>query len=90
MAINLCRGCNPRTEEAAVKVYGTKGKGSPVQQKILMASLLLMVTKGKSKEVTMGKLIDTYGKVLKKKNMKAEMESSCVGRFGFKSMICNA
>lgn len=58
---------------------GTKGEGLPVQQKILIASLLLMVKKGQSKEVTLGKLIDSYTKVLKKRNMKPELESSCVG-----------
>jgi len=58
---------------------GTKGEGLPVQQKILVASLLLMVKRGRTKEVTLGKLIDTYGKVLKKRNMKPELESSCVG-----------
>ena len=58
---------------------GTKGEGLPVQQKILVASLLLMVKRGRTKEVTLGKLIDTYSKVLKKRNMKPELESSCVG-----------
>jgi len=58
---------------------GTKGEGLPVQQKVLVASLLLMVKKGRSKEVTLGKLIDTYGKVLKKRNMKPELESACIG-----------
>ena len=43
------------------------------------ASLLLMVKKGRSKEVTLGKLMDTYGKVLNKRNMKLELESACIG-----------
>jgi len=58
---------------------GTKGEGLPLSQKVLVASLLLMVKKGRSKEVTLGKLIDTYGKVLKKRNMKLELESACIG-----------
>jgi len=58
---------------------GTKGAGLPTQQKILIASLLLMVKKGNSKEVTLGKLIDTYNKVLKKRSLNPEIESSCVG-----------
>ena len=33
---------------------GTKGEGLPVQQKILVASLLLMVKRGRTKEVTEG------------------------------------
>ena len=59
---------------------GTKGEGLPVQQKILIASLLLMVKNGQSKEVTLGKLIDSYKNVLKKRNMKPEVESSCVSK----------
>jgi cell division control protein 6 len=41
----------------------------PLQQKLLMASLLLMVKKGKTKEVTLGKLMETYAKVCKKRKM---------------------
>ena len=58
---------------------GTSGQGLPLSQKILIASLLLMVKKGRSKEVTLGKLIETYSKVLKKRSMKPELESACVG-----------
>jgi len=58
---------------------GTKGDGLPLKQKILIASLLLMVKKGKSKEVTLGKLAETYSKVLKKRQMDPEHESACVG-----------
>jgi len=58
---------------------GTKGDGLPLKQKILIASLLLMIKKGRSKEVTLGKLADTYSKVLKKRQMEPEHESACVG-----------
>ena len=68
---------------------GTKGAGLPVQQKILIASLLLMVKRGRTKEVTAGKLIDTYTKVLKKRNMKPELESACVGEPPCKIIILN-
>lgn len=73
---------------------GTKGAGLPTQQKILIASLLLMVKKGHSKEVTLGKLIDTYNKVLRKRQMMPEIESSCVGMIemlesrGMVSYVC--
>ena len=60
---------------------GTKGDSLPLKQKILIASLLLMVKKGKSKEVTLGKLAETYSKVLKKRQMEPEHESACVGNF---------
>ena len=59
----------------------TKGAGLPTQQKILIASLLLMVKKGNSKEVTLGKLIDTHNKVLRKRHIEPEIESSCVSKF---------
>ena len=84
----LCQVDIPQIMTVINQVYGsqisqslgTKGVGLPVQQKILMASLLLlMVKKGQSKEVVLGKLIDTHSKVLKKRNMKPELESSCVG-----------
>ena len=58
---------------------GTKGDGLPLKQKILIASLLLMVKKGRSKEVTLGKLKETYSKVLKNRQMEPEHESACVG-----------
>ena len=59
---------------------GTKGDGLPLKQKILMASLLLMVKKGKTKEVTLGKLSETYAKILKRRQMETEHESACVGK----------
>ena len=58
---------------------GTKGDGLPLKQKILMASLLLMVKKGRTKEVTLGKLSETYAKILKRRQMEPEHESACVG-----------
>jgi len=58
---------------------GTKGEGLPIKQKILIATLLLMVKKGKSKEVTLGKLAETYTKILKRRSLEAEAESACVG-----------
>jgi cell division control protein 6 len=53
------------------EVYGSKlnaslstgSGGIPTQQKILLACLLLMLKKGRTKEVTMGKLFVTYSKV---------------------------
>ena len=59
---------------------GTKGDGLPLKQKILVASLLLMVKKGRSKEVTLGKLADTYAKILKKRQLEPEHDTACVGR----------
>jgi len=58
---------------------GTKGEGLPIKQKVLIATLLLMVKKGRSKEVTLGKLAETYTKILKKRSLEPEHESACVG-----------
>jgi cell division control protein 6 len=58
---------------------GTKGEGLPIKQKILIASLLLMVKKGKSKEVTLGKLAETFTKILKKRSFDPEHEAACIG-----------
>ena len=92
---NGCKNDQPKIRQVDLQeitqvlnlVYGSKvmaslgsnREGLPVQQKILVASLLLMVKQGRTKEVTLGKLIDTYSKVLKRWNMKPELESSCVG-----------
>ena len=58
---------------------GTIGENTPLQQQILLASLLLIVKHGRVKEVTLGKLVDTYRKVMKKRRMSPEPEASCVG-----------
>jgi cell division control protein 6 len=41
----------------------------PLQQKLLIASLLLMSSHGKPKELTLGKLHETYAKVCKRRGM---------------------
>ena len=38
-----------------------------------------MVKKGRTKEVTLGKLSETYAKILKRRQMETEHESACVG-----------
>jgi len=58
---------------------GASSNALPLQQKLLMASLLLMVKKGKTKEVTLGKLMETYSNVCKKRKMGVPDESACVG-----------
>ncbi|XP_021344581.1 cell division control protein 6 homolog, partial [Mizuhopecten yessoensis] len=56
------------------EVYGSSTTSSsqdsiPIQQKLVVCTLLLMVKQGRMKEVTMGKLQDTYTKVCKKRQM---------------------
>ncbi|XP_062615995.1 cell division control protein 6 homolog isoform X2 [Saccostrea cucullata] len=56
------------------EVYGSSSTSNsqesiPLQQKLIVCTLLLMVKQGKLKEVTMGKLHDTYTKICKKRQM---------------------
>ncbi|XP_078326574.1 cell division control protein 6 homolog [Crassostrea virginica] len=56
------------------EVYGSSSASNsqesiPLQQKLIVCTLLLMVKLGKLKEVTMGKLHDTYTKVCRKRQM---------------------
>ncbi|XP_048778181.2 cell division control protein 6 homolog [Ostrea edulis] len=58
------------------EVYGSSSASNsqdsiPLQQKLIVCTLLLMVKQGKLKEVTLGKLHDTYTKVCKKRQMAA-------------------
>lgn len=55
--------------EVLNEVYGGSKKiesdvedGFPLQQKLILCSLMLMLTKGKIKEIVMGKLHDVYKK----------------------------
>ncbi|XP_052080898.1 cell division control protein 6 homolog [Mytilus californianus] len=56
------------------EVYGSSSVSNsqdsiPLQQKLIVCTLLLMVKQGKMKEVTMGKVHDTYCKICKKRQM---------------------
>lgn len=55
--------------EVLNEVYGGSKKiesevedGFPLQQKLILCSIMLMLTKGKIKEIVMGKLHDVYKK----------------------------
>ncbi|XP_052747281.1 polycomb group protein Psc [Bicyclus anynana] len=69
-------------------VYGGSRKidtdveeGLPMQQKLILCSLMLMLSKGKIKEIVMGKLHDVYKKVAKARNIAplevGEMAGAC-------------
>ncbi|KAI8427688.1 hypothetical protein MSG28_002146 [Choristoneura fumiferana] len=53
----------------------------PMQQKLILCSLMLMLTKGKNKDIVMGKLHDVYKKVATARNIApldmSEMASAC-------------
>ena len=57
---DLCRVIDFRGSHYATGL-GSIGENTPLQQKGLLASLLLMVKHGKSKEVTQGKLVTSSG-----------------------------
>jgi cell division control protein 6 len=58
---------------------GQNNSDLPLHQKLIIASLLLMTNHGKkSKEVTMGKLHETYTKVCKKRGMTSASLSEAV------------
>ncbi|XP_023017321.2 cell division cycle 6 [Leptinotarsa decemlineata] len=67
-------------------VYGTSQnlneeteESFPLQQKILICSLLLILKKGKNKDVTVGKLHEVYGRACKKRNIQAVDQAEFVG-----------
>uniref|UniRef100_A0A2Z5U1Y5 Putative Psc4 n=1 Tax=Reticulitermes speratus TaxID=60591 RepID=A0A2Z5U1Y5_9NEOP len=87
---------NPDTGSVALKqvitvlnsVYGTSqslvadsDEHFPLQQKVLVSALLLILKKGHSKDVTVGKLHEVYCRICKKKNIlavdQAEFLSLC-------------
>ncbi|GLV38605.1 Cdc6 [Carabus blaptoides fortunei] len=67
-------------------VYGTcqnlqqdVDESVPLQQKLLLCSLILMLKKGKNKDVTVGRLHQVYRKVCQKRNLSAIDQSEFVG-----------
>ncbi|PIO37674.1 hypothetical protein AB205_0121570 [Aquarana catesbeiana] len=58
---------------------GAGGEDSfPLQQKLVVCSLLLLTQQSKIKEVTLGKLHETYSKVCRKQQMPAVGQSECL------------
>ncbi|XP_023059992.1 cell division control protein 6 homolog [Piliocolobus tephrosceles] len=54
----------------------------PLQQKILVCSLMLLIRKLKIKEVTLGKLYEAYSKVCRKQQVAAVDQSECLSLSG--------
>ncbi|XP_062451710.1 cell division control protein 6 homolog [Rhea pennata] len=87
-------GCSPVPRRAGLlhvsrvisEVYGDRmaaGAGGardsfPLQQKILVCSLLLLSRHLKAKEVTLGKLHDAYSKVCRRQQLAAADQSECL------------
>ncbi|XP_043910953.1 cell division control protein 6 homolog [Protopterus annectens] len=76
----------PHISRVISEVYGnrmTSGSGDsdetfPLQQKLLVCSLLLLMKESKVKEVTLGKLHETYCRVCRKQQMAAVDQSECL------------
>ncbi|XP_067825303.1 cell division control protein 6 homolog [Heptranchias perlo] len=75
----------PHVSRVISEVYGdrmTSSSGSdecfPLQQKLLVCSLLLLTRQSKVKEVTLGKLHDTYSKICRKQQMTGADQSECL------------
>ncbi|XP_050551682.1 polycomb group protein Psc-like [Spodoptera frugiperda] len=63
------------------KIESDAEDGFPLQQKLILCSIMLMLTKGKVKEILMGKLHDVYKKVATARNIvpldMCEMSAAC-------------
>ncbi|XP_063838794.1 polycomb group protein Psc-like [Ostrinia nubilalis] len=63
------------------KIENDVDEGFPMQQKLILCSLMLMLTKGKNKDIVMGKLHDVYKKVAISRNIApldmSEMAGAC-------------
>lgn len=74
----------PHISQVISEVYGdrmTSRSGSecfPLQQKLLVCSLLLLLRPSKVKEVTLGKLHDAYSKVCRSQQMSGADQSECL------------
>lgn len=54
----------------------------PLQQKIILCTLILMLKKAKNKDITVGRLHDVYKKVCTKRNIQAVDQSEFIGICG--------
>ncbi|XP_071969752.1 cell division control protein 6 homolog [Engystomops pustulosus] len=75
----------PHISRVISDVYGDKMSASsggeetfPLQQKLVVCALLLLTQQSKIKEVTMGKLHETYSKVCRKQQMAMVGQSECL------------
>ncbi|XP_068118236.1 cell division control protein 6 homolog [Hyperolius riggenbachi] len=75
----------PHISRVLTHVYGDKMAASsggddsfPLQQKLIVCSLLLLTRDSKIKEVTLGKLHEAYSKVCRKQQMPAVDQSECL------------
>uniref|UniRef100_A0A8C1YNB9 Cell division control protein n=1 Tax=Cyprinus carpio TaxID=7962 RepID=A0A8C1YNB9_CYPCA len=75
----------PQVARVLTEVYGDRmasssgdGESFPLQQKLLVCCLLLIVRNGKSKEVQLGKLCEVYSKLCKQRQVGGVGQSECL------------
>ncbi|XP_020784298.1 LOW QUALITY PROTEIN: cell division control protein 6 homolog [Boleophthalmus pectinirostris] len=73
----------PQVARVLSEVYGdrmaqTEGETFPLQQKLLVCCLLLLIRNGKSKEVPLGKLHEAYSRLCARRQVGAAGQSECL------------
>uniref|UniRef100_A0A8C1JU09 Cell division control protein n=1 Tax=Cyprinus carpio TaxID=7962 RepID=A0A8C1JU09_CYPCA len=81
----LSRVSVPQVARVLSEVYGDRmasssgdGESFPLQQKLLVCCLLLIIRNGKSKEVQLGKLCEAYSKLCKQRQVGGVGQSECL------------
>lgn len=57
---------------------GSEGESFPLQQKLLVCCLLLLIRNGKSKEIVLGKLHEVYSRLCTKRQVSAVGQGECL------------
>uniref|UniRef100_A0A8C6WP84 Cell division control protein n=1 Tax=Neogobius melanostomus TaxID=47308 RepID=A0A8C6WP84_9GOBI len=74
----------PQVARVLSEVYGdrmaaqTEGESFPLQQKLLVCCLLLLIRNGKSKEIPLGKLHEVYSRLCAQRKVGAAGQSECL------------
>ncbi|XP_056324749.1 cell division control protein 6 homolog [Danio aesculapii] len=75
----------PQVAQVLSEVYGDRmasssgdGESFPLQQKLLVCCLLLIIRNGKSKEIQLGKLCEVYSKLCKQRQVGGVGQTECL------------
>ncbi|XP_060797692.1 cell division control protein 6 homolog [Neoarius graeffei] len=80
----------PQVARVLSEVYGDRmassgreeGESFPLQQKLLICCLLLLMRNGKSREIQLGKLCETYSKLCQRRQVSGVGQSECLSLCG--------
>uniref|UniRef100_A0A673JBC7 Cell division control protein n=1 Tax=Sinocyclocheilus rhinocerous TaxID=307959 RepID=A0A673JBC7_9TELE len=85
LLVAVSRVSVPQVARVLTEVYGDRmasgsgdGESFPLQQKLLVCCLLLIVRNGKSKEVQLGKLCEVYSKLCKQRQVGGVGQTECL------------